>query len=63
MWLESNVRVLGQARGLADLRDRSKWNQYLDWLETMTVKFPQAFSPRVKEMTFEVKSQPDEEAI
>jgi len=34
----------------ADLRDRDKWPEYLDWMVGMTDKFIRAFAPRVKEL-------------
>jgi len=34
----------------ADLRNRDKWTEYLDWMVSMTAKFIAAFAPRVKEL-------------
>jgi hypothetical protein len=32
------------------LRDRDKWNKYLDWLVEKTVLFRKVFRPRVKKL-------------
>jgi len=40
----------------ADLRDRSKWPDYLDWMVRMTGKFMDAFVPRVRELDLTVIS-------
>lgn len=34
----------------ADLRNKGKWPEYLDWMVDMTAKFISAFAPRVKEL-------------
>lgn len=43
----------------ADLEDRQRWNEYIDWLVEMTVKFRRAFGKRIKTMEFETEIHED----
>ena len=39
----------------ADLTKRDNWNEYLDWLTDMTIKFWKTFYKRVKSLDFTKK--------
>jgi uncharacterized protein DUF4268 len=34
----------------ADLKDRARWNEYLDWMVDMVVRFRKVFIPRIKKL-------------
>lgn len=44
-----------------NVRDKSKWPEYLDWLVTKTVDFRRVFGPRVKQLRLESEDQSEPE--
>ena len=44
----------------ADLRQRGKWDEYINWFVDMTVRFRKAFSPRVKGLDLTRQEEPEE---
>ncbi|WP_077701962.1 DUF4268 domain-containing protein [Virgibacillus dokdonensis] len=48
---ENRDKIISLKRS-ANIEDKDKWNEYLDWLVDMTVKFRRAFSKRIKTMEF-----------
>ncbi len=40
-----------EVRQDADLQDRSRWDEYLEWLVDMTARFYRTFGPRVKKLS------------
>ena len=51
---ENKDKIIALTRE-ADLSDRSKWDEYVEWLVDYTVKFRTVFSPRIKNMHFSAR--------
>lgn len=45
----------------ADIDDREKWDEYLDWMRDTTLKFRRTFSKRVKQLDLEKKFEQSED--
>lgn len=46
-----------------DLSNREHWNEYIDWLVEMTLRFRKAFSPRIKTLDLSYESPEQEEVF
>jgi hypothetical protein len=53
-------KIIALYRG-ADLTNRGKWPEYLDWMVQITDRFRKTFGPRVKQLDLEPDGEPEEE--
>jgi len=56
---DAKDKTIGISRN-ADLRDRKRWPEYIDWMVDMTTRFHKVFRPRVKELELVRPSEIDD---